>query len=530
VDGTTAMVYAFVILAMLLPFLMGAAFLLGRLQRRRSGFHDLSPVTRQHIELFQGGQLSEAAVESAKLRFRSLLERGEVEAIEASLQPGMHFVVHVRALAELGTDDAGRILEKQLGRKLTEDQLEQSWYWIDVASGLRALNREQSLPHLLRCAETAGDAPLGHFLAAETVCFLGFSGYLRQPESPLGQAALRVLHRTLDGVRHGVLQPLIVVESRLGEIVESLWDHRADGVSPLGIRVYVEALRLLRRAPHLEALLGDESTDREAFRWQISRLAAIHDVLDDYLCDAAELLCDQLRQARGPALRDLLQALLDLRGESAPGVLPLLQTSRCAYVDLAVETLAWSRDPRVGPWLRDWAIRHVSIVKRAQRRRRAMAPPYRSVSPKFPYRSVLRALRGHGSRETEAFLLLAARDWDPTYRAAALGSLGWWEPLHRREVLHTLQEARHDPNPEVRHAARSALARLGEVHALDWFRQNLASDDHQRVFETIQLIANESIAMLFPDLDELADSEDAELAFQARDALEQLSEEMDGHK
>ena len=41
-------------------------------------------------------------------------------------------------------------------------------------------------------AEAAGDIPLGHFFAAETVCFLGFGGYLRQPETPLGRAALRV--------------------------------------------------------------------------------------------------------------------------------------------------------------------------------------------------------------------------------------------------------------------------------------------------------------------------------------------------
>src|SRR5207302_10415220 len=129
---------------------------------------------RQHIDLFQGGQLNESAVESAKARFRELLERGEVEAVENSLRAGMHYVVQVRALAELGTDDAGRILERQLQRRLTDDQIEQAWYWIDLASGLRSLNRSQSLPPLLRCAEAAAELPLGHFFAAEPVCFLGF--------------------------------------------------------------------------------------------------------------------------------------------------------------------------------------------------------------------------------------------------------------------------------------------------------------------------------------------------------------------
>ena len=72
-------------------------------------------------------------MESAKTRFRDLLERGEVEAVEASLRAGMQYVVQVRALAEIGTDDAGRILERQLQRRLTDDAIEQAWYWIDLA-------------------------------------------------------------------------------------------------------------------------------------------------------------------------------------------------------------------------------------------------------------------------------------------------------------------------------------------------------------------------------------------------------------
>src|SRR5262245_20338317 len=120
---------------LLVAVLMGAAFLFGRhLRWRRSIGQDLSPVTRQHMDLFQGGQLSEGAVECAKVRLRELLERGEMEAVEASLRPGTHYVIQVRALAEIGTDEAGRILERQLQRRLTEDEIEQSWYWIDLAN------------------------------------------------------------------------------------------------------------------------------------------------------------------------------------------------------------------------------------------------------------------------------------------------------------------------------------------------------------------------------------------------------------
>jgi len=148
----------------------------------------------------------------------------------------------------------------------------------------------------------------------------------------------------------------------------------------------------------------------------------------------------------------------------------------------------------------------------------------------MPFAAILRALRGHASQHTEAFLMLAAHDWDPTYRIAAVSSLGWWEPMQRNEVLLTLQESRRDPNPEVRQTARAALARLGERQALHAFRQTLTSEDPQRVHEAIQLVAAEAITLLWPDLDRLADADDPDVAHHAREALELLCEEMDSRR
>src|SRR5262249_10714384 len=118
-------------------------------------------------------------------------------------------------------------------------------------------------------------------------------------------------------------------------------------------------------------------------------------------------------------------------------------------------------------------------------------------------------------------------DWDPTFRSAAVSSLGYWEPFRRAEVLSNLQEARRDPSPEVRQAARAALARLGERQALQWFRQGLASEDLQRVHETIQLAAVECPPCLGPALARLADADDIDVAHHAREALERLCEDMD---
>jgi HEAT repeat protein len=90
-----------------------------------------------------------------------------------------------------------------------------------------------------------------------------------------------------------------------------------------------------------------------------------------------------------------------------------------------------------------------------------------------------------------------------------------------------LNEARRDPNSQVRQAARGALARLGERQALQWFRQALTADNSQHLHEALQVIAGEGLTLLWPDLDRLADSEDPEVALHAREALERLSENME---
>jgi hypothetical protein len=512
---------AVLLMALILPMVMGAAFLLGRhLQQRRQPNQELSAVTRQHIELFQGGQLGHSVIAAAKRRLAAQMEKGGWEAAEADLRPGMHYVVNVRALTEIGTDEARQILERQLQRRLTEDALEQSWYWIDLAHGLRHLHCEESLPHLLRCAEAADEAPLGHFFAAETVCFLSFGGYLHDGESPLGRAALRTLRRALEGLRFGV-QPELVIEARLGEKLEDLWDHRPERTNALFVRVLVEALRQLRRAPHLTVDLGDEGLEPE-LAWQLGRLASLEPAIREYLTEAPEHLRRQLAASPDAAHRDLIVALDELHSEAGPELIKLTSNPDYRHAELAVRLLRWSKQPEAAAWLRALAqAREGAGSNRASSRGQID-------QGLIVRRAALTALRGHPSEESEKVLVRCAQSGDASCQASALGSLGWWEPQNRPMVLQVLQAGRLHGAEDVRQAARAALARLGERQALQAFRLGLGATDQRRVFETIQIIAAEGLTLLWPELDRLADSTDLEAAYLAREALEQLREGLDG--
>ncbi len=511
----------------LLPLLFLAAYLLRRFwQHWRFSTDTLSPVSRQHFEIFQTGELNESAVERVKRRLRVLFENGGEIAVEKSLRPGTQFIYQVRALAEIGTDAAGRILERQLHRRLSDNHLDQAWYWIDLAASLRVLNRQESLAHLLRCSEGARESPLGHYFAAETICFLGFAGYLRHSETPGGQAALRLLHRAVEGLRFGV-SPQLILEARMGEIVEAMWDSRPTGAAILHVRIVQESLRLLRRAPHLKAVLNEETAVEETLDWQLSRISSLESGFRDFLKEAPAMLLAQAPTARGAALADLLHALNDLRVDAAAELLPLVQRPVCEQRDRMIEVLRWSRDPRVPVWLRNYAREQVPMEKRAQARCQAEMPRRPSIAAAIPFRAILHCLRGHPSVETERFLMLACQDWDPVVRVAALGSLGWWEPLLNSDMRDCLAKCRRDPSPEVRQTARAALARLGERASLHWFRQALLADDPHQVAESAHVIANEGLTLLWPELDRLVDTDNPDLALHAREAVEQMAEEME---
>ena len=517
----------FILVATFTPLAIAGALLIARwLQRMQAASELLTDVVRQHFDIFQTGEFSQAEVEIWKRRFRALFDRGGQKAVEASIGPGLAFVFQVRALAEIGTETARHVLEKLLTRTLTDDPLEQAWYWVDLAAGLRVLNHHESLPALLQASEPACQSPLGHYFAAETMGVLGFASYVREPETPLGQAALRLVHRALEGMRHGV-SPQFIVETRMGDILESLWDHRPPGAAPLHVRIAHETLRFLRRTPHLRTMLPEEMADNETFDLQVSRMVALESAMREYLKEAPGPLLARVASTSGVEQQEILRALADLRVDAAAELLPLVRRELCENRALMIDLLRWSRDLQAGHWLREFAAVEIAMEKRANHRLEEETPPRPSIPDEVPYANVLFSLRGHASVETERFLLLACQDWDPAIRTAAVSSLGWWEPILTQEVREGLMRCRRDPNPDVRQAARAALARLGERGSLQWFRQALIGDDPQQIASAALLIAEEGLTLLWPDLDRLLDTDHPEVTLFAREAVELLSEEME---
>src|SRR5262245_11170032 len=465
--------------SLLAPILTGVA-LIFRERRRARRATTTSEVCRQYVYLFRGGPLSESAVQSARVSLEALLDRGDVRQVETILRPGKQFAVQARALADIGSEPARVILERQLERPIGTDPLEQGWYRLDLARCLRKLNRVPSMTALVRAA-AGPDAPLIYFLAAEAVCFPGFAGFMLQLDLPIGHSALLVLLRALRGLRHGV-EPRIISAGRLGEAVQILWDQRIDGVDPLAVRIFVEVRKLLARAEHAERWFRDDEAGRAAFGEQVAMMDSLADAMAEFLDLAAAQLLDQLSDAPAEEQCEILHALADLRADTARVVIPLLECRSLAAREAAVESLAHSPARTAGLWLCDWTKRHV-------RRGRAIAP-------NFPHLAVLRALRNFPSPDAERTLLEGTRSRDISVRTAALGSLGWWVPINYDTVLGRLKEARCERVPAVQNAACAALARLGERNALRWFRQQLAGERPEPIHRVIQLIAEEGLLLL----------------------------------
>jgi HEAT repeat protein len=90
--------------------------------------------------------------------------------------------------------------------------------------------------------------------------------------------------------------------------------------------------------------------------------------------------------------------------------------------------------------------------------------------------------------------------------------------------MRALRVLRTDPDENTRRPAVSALARLGERAALNEIRSGLSAEEPAIRCATIRRIADEELSWLWPDVQELAESDDTETALAAIEANERLRE------
>ena len=475
---------------------------------RRAVPRGVAAVDRQHRHLQAGGLLGETACARAKARFRDLLTAGRFDEVDRDLQPGLDFAVQVRALAELGTPEAVRVLERQLARTHAGDPVEQTWYWVDVAGALRRLNCAEALPTVLRCADDAAGLTPGAMLAAEAVAFPNFAALLKQPSTAVGRMALRAVVTTACAARAGALDAAGVVRAGLADLLAETAADTEAGSNPWHTLTVIEAERLFRRLGHWARLLPADA--RELAERQAMRLWATSERRVAWLNEAADRLLARFSSAGSDEQGAILRCLTELRAD-VTRLFPHLPDRRTEWWADAVRALRWSKSPVVGPVLAGQATR---LTRHARNHGRTA--------------TILTALRGHACYESEHALLRAASAANPAIRHAAIGSLGWWPPNDPDRVVRALRVARTDPDADIRRAAVGALARLGERAALAEVTAGLKSEEAAIRAATAARIAAEELTWLWPDLETLAATDDADSALAASEALECLREQMFG--
>jgi hypothetical protein len=465
-------------------------------------------VDSQHRHLLAGGCVGESAVAATAAHFEELLRTGRSADVERELNPGVEFAVRVRALAALGTPEAGRLLERQLSRPLARDPVEQTWYWADLAAALRHLHHVPALPAVLRCADTAAGLPAGPVLAAEAVAFPNFPTALNDLGSPIGRAALRALATVARGCRAGVIDPACMLRAGLGDLLGTLSETAPPLPDPWVTAALLEAERVSRRAAHWARLFPDSV--RPLAERQRARLLASTGRRRDWLAGAVNRLVARFPVAPTDEQTAILRLAFEFRAD-VTRLFPHLPDRRAVWWADAIRCLTWSRSPVAGAVLAAQAARWLGA-----RRGRHRAP------------ALLTALRGHPGHEAEAMLLRAAEGAAPQLRRAACSALGWWPPANPDATIRVLRVLRTDPDADTRSAAVSALARLGERNALGEVRAGLDAQEAAIRVATAARIADEEISWLWPDLQEAAETADFETAFAAAEASERLREHVLG--
>lgn len=395
-------------------------------------------------------------------------------------------------------------LEAELARPLGRDAAEQAARWAEAAVALRKANRTDALSVVLRCADAAALLPHGALLAAEAVGFPNFPATLHDLGAADGRLAVRALARAARGARDGAVDLTALLRAGLGDHLAVVSDTAPPASDPWTAAAMVEAERAARRAAHWAQLLPPDVrplAERQGLRLDAS--AARRRV---WLRRAVAGMLSRFPAAAADEQAAILRALDDLRADTSV-LFPALPDRRAPWWADAVRGLRWTAARRLGPLLAAQADRLMM-----SRRPGPAAGP------------VLTALAGACGADADAVLLKGVRHADAAVRRTAVAAHGWADPQDTAAVVGALQAARHDPDAGVRRAAAAALARFGELAALNELARGFVAEDGAVRQAALLAAAEEGISWLWPDLDLMADAADPDTALAAAEAVERMRE------
>lgn len=485
--------------------------------KERQQITGLSPVSRQHLEIYQGQDLPSWLMEKTKVKIKNYLDRGMHSHVEGLLRPGLDYVVVVKALLEIGTPQSFDILQKSFGKTHSKDPMEDLWYAIDITNALRQVNRDEILPEIVTYLCKHRGLAIAPLFAAEVISFDSFPELLKSPIPEERNFAVIALSLAMDGLQSGISLE-VFAESKIGSLYELIWENRIQYNCAVLVVLFQNGIRFLRRYHGMNEILERELQSPDDFRWQIMRLDSLEQSLKFYLLNARASLFQLLENSSWSEHVEVFRALYSLK---------------CAP---PVSAWDWLADPGYPHKSFVWELFAFEKVNKGA----ALVTTYKSAfrfknfswlyananAKKIEKIALAKCLRFHPGADTEGCLLELANSGDTAVAQEALTSLGWWEPVNRSEVLKTLHRMQKEPKTEINLAATAALARLGERKSLQSIAKNLMSEDPLTIHQAIHTISTQGISLLWPDLDQLADSSDADVAIHAREAIAHLSEQM----
>lgn len=511
-------VMLFLFIAVACLFIWVVAFKNNSSSKKAAG---LSPVCRQHLEVYQGSEIPGWLVEKQKKKLQDHIYRRQNPLAEKLFVPGLDFLINVRALMEIGDENSTRILQNLLTKIKTKDPIEKSWYMIDLANALRTLHHGDSLGQLSEVFNKQNDLALAPLFAAEILCFDSFINFYRSSDQPDRKKALRVLLSVMEGLYSGISFQ-VIAESRMGDLLECIWDNKADGeYCPIHVSVFINASRISKRCQALSESILPELPDPEEFLWQLRKMDSLESFFKNYIEEAKKQLAKDLENEPWSTHGDFLKAMNDLRCAPADIFAVWLKDPGYPFKTLLWDSFLYSPTP-MGKNLIELFEKKLSNGLQSKALLRLLPNP----NPELL--SLCKILKKHPCPEAENFLLEMGQTSSAELLVMVLSSIGWWEPHNFQATKLFLDRLRNHRNMEIRFAANAALARLGERKALDWLRFNLNNADINLVHQTIHVVSTQGICLLWPELDSLVEAPDLDIAMHAREAIANLSEEFPG--